>query len=145
MNQPNTRRKAYVIQRVGWEYNDEYYSRSGEDESIKAFTDRTKAEQYLLTKGATLAGSPLEHGFTLSAWSTLSEVQFNNLLQDLGIPPRGNGRRGLEGWYDWWERIAGELTGEQEDRLYQAFDKLRNYQIVEVDLDQETVSANPAE
>lgn len=131
------RRKAYVVQRFGWSYNDEYFYRGGSegaDAVVKAFTDRARAEAYCQAQeeAARQSQNPFEF---VSHWaSSLTEKQFIRLLDELGLPPPPH-QFGCYQWFSWWGEHDDGLSPEQRRRIWDAMDQVRLHEVVEIDIE----------
>jgi hypothetical protein len=139
MTPSKTPRVAYVVQKVGWTFNDQWYYRDGmeDDEPITAYATRERAEAERLRlecAGWKGAGSPLAYGSDLEDVSSLTEAEFIERLNALGlIPERLRGATDIY-WRDWWEMVERELTDGQRQALWQMMDRLRLYEIVAVEV-----------
>jgi hypothetical protein len=133
---PQKSRKAYLIQESGWSYSDEYYYRGGsaDDEVIKAYRTREKAEAFRLTQEdlAREGKNPFEWG---SFWSTsLSEEQFLQLVEELGLPAPPYEFNCYQ-WMNWWAEHEDQMTSEQIQRIWEAMDLLHFFEVVEIELE----------
>src|SRR5258705_13237034 len=81
-------KKAYVVQRIDWVYNDDYYD-PGHREPVKAFLDRERAEAYRLEKEE---AARREHEYPLGFCggpgkaTNLSEHELVLCVKMLGLP-----------------------------------------------------------
>jgi hypothetical protein len=134
-----TPRIAYVVQKVGWTFNDQWYYRDGQedDEPIIAYAtrERAEAERLRLERAEWKeAGSPLSYGAYLENVSSLTEAEFIERLEALGLmPDRLRGERHIY-WRDWWEMIEDDLTDEQREALWLMMDRLHLFEVVEVEV-----------
>jgi hypothetical protein len=140
MASPNAK-TVYVVQEMNWEYNDEYHFPAGEP--VKAFRDRDRAEAYrreleqaprvqdclsflLNYAGAYQFDDPLPRMTSLSQAELLERIDGADLPAPQGPP---------YSWADWYEITWGGLEPKERHRLYDIFDRVRFYQIVEMDLE----------
>jgi hypothetical protein len=137
-------RKAYIIQKIDWEYNDEHFFFGGE-KVVKAYTDRSKAEAVLKQREEAFrgeCGNPCAFAGGLDDATRLTEEQLIASLEELGVKPpllttrsRGTAYRG---WDDrWWNAAVAAVGADRLDDLWVLFDKVRGYQLVEIDLAEE--------
>src|SRR5260370_12760137 len=97
-------KKAYVVQRIDWVYNDEYYD-PGHREPVKAFLDRERAESYRLQKEEI---ARREHEYPMGFCggvenaTSLSETELVLRVKMLGLPIPDPGPGNDAGTYDWW-------------------------------------------
>ena len=129
--------KAYIVQRIGWNYNDEYFYRGeGEEDDVpvKAFRDRARAEAHLRQlhdeEAADWVGlNPFEFGRRLADVTSLSGAELAARVQALGFPPPQVNDEIGEGyvWFEWWNEAMG-------DAVWQLLDRIRFFEIIEIDV-----------
>ncbi len=129
-------RIAYIIQESGWDYNDEYYYRGGNDDRvIKAFSTRAKAEAYQRQRElkARRGKNPFEWGTYFPTSRTEKEFcQF--VTKELGLPaPRFE--HGCYQWMIWWSEHEDELTAEQLTKIWDAMDLVHFFEVVEIEVE----------
>ena len=145
---------VYLVQQVGWAYNDEWYDRLDrkprDDEfhdpsyvpdpdffnrPLKAFRDRAKAEAYAreLDRAARseFASPPgLAGPNDLAALTTLSEERFIERARELGLISSENG--GSRPWANYLD-----LTTTQMEAYWDLCDLVRFYEVVETTVELE--------
>jgi hypothetical protein len=156
-------RKAYVVQRLHWEYNDNWFDLEN-SEAVKAFADRELAELHCaeLEAAARTAGrTPTGFLGSLSRASSRSEAELMRELESmyLPLPPGDDGERdwGNDTWWKemlalvsdrsapaYYRRFAfAKLTDAESARLIEVgpehvwalFDRLRFHEVIEVELE----------
>jgi hypothetical protein len=152
-------RTVYVIQQTNWRYTDEFFVPDS-DSPVKAFTSLAAAESYRQELEAEArreieAISPLEKSWwtsnlaatfsigNLERITSLNEAEIRERLKALGLPffPDATGydkKRHVKYWDEaWWERAWQRLGSEGADGLWNMFDKLRFFEVVEVELEEQ--------
>jgi hypothetical protein len=141
---PSSKRPVYVVQQLHWEYNDNWYD-IRTDEPIKAFRDRDSAELHRLeleekVRDGGYPSNPCEYAGGLAQASSLTEEQVVARLQEWGVPPppRTTDGRAQADFYDdaWWLGLRERLSRRQFFDVWDLFDKVRFYEVVEINLDQ---------
>lgn len=135
-------RKVYVVQQLNWQYNDEYFYRGygeGDDEAIKAFKDREKAEAHRqeqedATRDAWRELNPFEFGGIGEGFSSLSNEELGRQVEAIGLTPPAEDHD-FRDWCYWWEQVRTQLTEEQEARIWELTDRVRFYEVVEVEME----------
>lgn len=146
--EPNTpavpSRKAYVVQRLTWQYNDNWHDLEN-DEPIKAFRDPELAElhrQELEEPERENWRNPLRAAGPMENATSLSEEQLTARLVELGIEPPpletvdGSTYRDYFGNDEWWNRLWYTWRRQFVHQVWDLFDRVRFYEVVEIDLDQ---------
>jgi len=132
-------RVAYVVQRVGWTFNDQWYYRDGKEDDVPlvayATRDRAEAERMRLERVAWKeAGSPLDYGCGIESVSSMSEAEFQAFLETIDLfTEELRGGRDLD-WGDWWDAVEDTLTDDQREAIWEMMDKLRLFEVVEVEV-----------
>lgn len=157
-------RKAYVVQRLHWEYNDNWFDLEN-SELVKAFADRQLAELYcaeLEAAARTPGRAPAGFLGHLSRASSRSEAELVRELESMYLPLPARDERDKLDWANdtWWKdllalvsdgsapayyrRFAGAtLTDAESARLIEVgpghvwalFDRLRFHEVIEVELE----------
>jgi hypothetical protein len=149
---------AYVVQRVNWEYNDERYFRCDEgNEPVQVFLDRRKAEAHALELERALGRGNLGHALDLhgteeSDWSTLPQEELVARVRAAGLGPTPEDEAEIRNSYgaysqaqadadpSWlvmaWlcqavERESHRWSEAQQRAVWEAFDRLRQYVVIE--------------
>jgi len=101
---------------------------------VKAFTDRAKAEEYCrMVEGRERAvKNPFEWGTELKDWTTFDAPRFRDWLLDAGIEPPKKKNSKAADWQAWWEKGAPKLTDLQRAKVWEALNKVRYYEVVEL-------------
>jgi hypothetical protein len=128
---------AYVVQRLCWEYGDDfYYRRPDDDAPMRTFLDRKKAEehrrelewQHVKKEKINPFGyidSPLEER------SSLPMPQLLHRLRDAGIEID---REGDDQHYSFWEQYD-KLPDENKRRVWRVIDRLRFFELIQMQID----------
>jgi hypothetical protein len=131
--------KLYVVRRLGWEYGDDFYYRDEkEDAPLRSFLDPRKAEadrravewEYVRQREI----NPF--GWIDGGMEERSSLPLDQLLERL----RQAGMQ-VEGWpnlaIDLWSQYE-DLTEDQQRLVWEAIDRIRFFELVEmtVDLDE---------
>jgi hypothetical protein len=151
---------GYVVQRVHWEYNDEYYDRlDGGAGAVRTYLDRAQAEaecrrmdfDYFRQQGF----SPIHYaGYGHGAWTTLPLRELVRRLRLAGLSPtpeqirdalrmsamRPSGRPDDPEEYATWLYNTVEfasLPEAQQRAVWEAFDRVRFFEVVEVPIELE--------
>jgi hypothetical protein len=126
---------VYLVRRLGWEYGDDFYYRTeAEDAPLETFLDCGKAEarrrelewQYVCERGVNPFGW-IDGG--LEERTSLSPEEFLARMRQVGLPA-DRGLSHLWGHYD-------ELTEQQRRLVWEAVDRLRFFEVVEMTVDLE--------
>jgi len=145
---------AYLVCQVDWEYNDEGgYGPRGEEARL-AFRDRDRAEAHRLElerQSRKAWHDPNPARFTLdydscgdetylSCSTSLDEETLAGRLAERGVPlppPNSPGHRPRYNWLsgDWWEEAQRQVPQADWPWLWDLFDRVRFYEVVEVPLD----------
>lgn len=131
--------KVYVVQRLSWEYGDDfYYRRPEEDAPMKSFLDRQKAESHRreLEWEHVRASKINPFGYidaNLGERTSLPMPVFLGRLREAGIETAGNGE---EARYDFWEQYD-KLPDENKRLVWLATDRVRFYDLLELDIEVE--------
>ncbi len=129
--------QAYVVQRLSWEYNDDFYSRSEDDDApLKTFLDRAKAEAHRRQLEWEHVGERQINPFGwidagLEERSSLPREELLAHLQGAGMRLEGEGdemRRNL------WEQYD-QLPEEGRRLVWEAIDRIRFFGLLEVTVD----------
>jgi hypothetical protein len=132
-------RKVYVVQEIHWEYNDEYYD-PGLPEPVRAFRDRDRAESYrreqeVKARRASHCSNPFHYtwSYELPEISSLTEEEvLARVRQADWLVPDGP----PYDWSSWYDLMQANLPESELCRLYDLFDRVRFYEIVEMDLEE---------
>jgi hypothetical protein len=131
--------KVYVVQRLSWEYGDDfYYRRPEEDAPMKSFLDRDKAEAHRreLEWEHVRASKINPFGYVdaaLEERSSLAMPQFLARLREAGIESAGEGD---EARFDFWEQYE-KLPDENKRQVWLATDRVRFFELLEMDIEVE--------
>jgi len=129
--------KAYIVQRINWNYNDEYFYRGageGDDQPVKAFRDRARAEAHLRKlvddECADWDGvNPFEMGQSLADVTSMSGTELANAVRAVGLrPPDANSE--INELYTWYEWYSG--PGEESEAVWRLLDRIRFFEIIEI-------------
>lgn len=143
--------KAWIIQQVNWRFTDEWFAPDG-SEPLRAFMSRARAEAELQRMEQEARASILENedecGFStnlgitfgeLEDMTSLSATELDRQVIELGLTPFP--KYGPEGdiytdYYNeaWWESAWRTLGKSRAASLWELFDRIRFYELVEVEL-----------
>jgi hypothetical protein len=133
-------KKAYVVQRIDWVYNDEYYD-PGHREPVKAFRDHRRAEAYRLEKEEAARRQheyPIGFCGGVENASSFSEPELVLRVKLLGLPlpnPWPGNDGGQYDWWSWWEMLRGTLSWPELVQVYDLFDHVRFFEVTEIEVD----------
>jgi hypothetical protein len=137
---PKPTRTVFVVQRIGWTFNDQWFYRDGreDDQPVVAYASRAQAEAELLyfDREAWPGVNPFLYGERFSDLTHLSEDELVRHIEQLGLspPPEPENRD----WSDWWEGIEGSLTLEQCEGIWRVMTKIQLHEIVPVEIEPES-------
>lgn len=133
------RRVLFVVAGAYWNYNDEYYYRHEDGLTpYSAYKTREEAEAERLESEDiardTMDLSPFEmNGLcNWSEWSSLPEEEAVARVEALGLPAPAQSHRKTRDWEEWWNAHQ-DLDYEQEEAVWNLLDKIRFYDVVEVE------------
>jgi hypothetical protein len=134
------RRVLFVVAGAYWHYNDQFHYRDQDGLTpYTAFRTREQAEADRL-ENEEMARDMMElHPFQInglcdwSAWSSLPQEEAVERVTALGLPAPGPGYRDTLDWEGWWDEQQEEMTGEQESAVWDLLDKIRFYEVVEIE------------
>lgn len=153
-------RKAYVVQRLHWEYNDNWFDLKN-SEAIRAFARRELAELHC-AELEEAARTPVGFLGPLARASSRSEAELVRELQSMYLPLPPRDERNELDWGDnnWWKDVltlvsdrsapayyrrfaSATLTDEESARLIEVgpghvwalFDRLRFHEVIEIELE----------
>jgi hypothetical protein len=118
-------RKAYVVQQLHWEYNDNWFDLE-HSEAVRAFADRDLAELHcaeLEAAARTSGRTPVGFLGSLPRASSRSEAELVQELQSmyLPLPPRDEHDRLDWGDDTWWKDLLALLSDRSAPAYYQRF------------------------
>jgi hypothetical protein len=114
---------------------------------VKAFTRRGQADALCAELGRKLLDStnPFRaQGESLADLTSLPPGPFRDWLVDVGLTPPPAGKDGLADWARWWEKHRRGMGAEQRDRVLAGLDKLRFYDVAELEPPAEAATGRPA-
>ena len=136
---------VYVVQRVHWEYNDEfnerYYDPADSTNSIRSFLTPEKAEAHRRELERPERGhqNPFEYGGAatgLAGFSTLTGEEFLDRIEQAGIPAAPQrGRPRIPSW-EWFDGLR-KITDEQRHTIWDALDLVRFFEVAPLSIDLE--------
>ncbi|MFO0840784.1 MAG: hypothetical protein U0797_00070 [Gemmataceae bacterium] len=130
---------VYVVQRLSWEYGDDfYYRRPEEDAPMKSFLSRERAERHrrdLEWEHVKAAGiNPFGYvDAALEERTSLPMPQFLARLREAGMETGGDGEAAR---FDFWEQYD-KLPDEGKRLVWLATDRVRFFELVEHRVDVE--------
>ena len=136
---------VYVVQRISWEYNDEfnerYYDPADTTNSIRSYLTREKAEAHRQELERRERGSrnPFDYGGDatgLESFTTMTREEFFDHIERVGFVPPG--RRGQAGfpWWGWFDDLR-RLTDEKRHAVWDALDLVRFFEVAPLSIDLE--------
>lgn len=134
------RRVLFVVAGAYWQYNDEYHFRDADGLTpYTAFRTREQAEADR-RENEEIARDVMDlHPFQInglcewSAWSSLPQKEAVARVKALGLEPPGPGYNKTLDWEGWWDAHLDDMSGEQETAVWDMLDKIRFYEVVEVE------------
>jgi hypothetical protein len=130
---------VYVVQRLSWEYGDDfYYRRPEEDAPMKSFLSREKAERHRreLEWEHVKASGINPFGYVdaaLEERTSLPMPLFLARLREAGLETGGDGE---DARFDFWEQYE-KLPDESKRQVWLATDRVRFFELVEHRVDVE--------
>jgi hypothetical protein len=123
----------HVVQRLNWRYIDGSFMRlPGSTRLLShASPEEAEADRAAREKAAREQVNPFRcGGDALHYQTTLDEGRLCDWLLDADVtPPAPKGKK--RNWAGWWEKAKGGLTDYQKERVWQALDRLRFFEVVE--------------
>ena len=107
---------------------------------LKAFADPDRAEEHRrqLDQKARSGVNPFRCGTRMTDWSSLDADRLHDWVLDLGLTPPPRKGKGTEAarWRPWWDANEAKMTDLQRDRMWEALDRVRFYQVAELKPDE---------
>ena len=130
---------VYVVRRVDWEYDDEYFHRiEGHDDpsslSLRSFLSPEKAETYRHERERERRGyqNPFDYGGDgpdLADYSTLSSEAFSDRMEAVGLGEVVSRRWSVVSYLEWYDSLH-KPTPEQRHAVWDALDLVRFFEVV---------------
>jgi hypothetical protein len=151
--EPSPPRKVYVVQEIAWRFTargDPYVLDDGRPgRPVKAFLDRDRADAHCreLTRQRQRKENPFCYqpeetsGSYLDQYASRGEAAFLALLRSEGRTPAVRApdpsqRLFPEPWVTWWAEARGpDRDGRLTQRLWDALDRVRFYEVIELDVE----------
>jgi hypothetical protein len=132
--------KAYIVRRLNWWYNDEFYDYTVPGETLCAFRSRDKAEDHRRQLEAQARGTetPFDYGDSFEDITNLSdeEIERRFAAADIVYPTEADDEGWDRGeWRIWWEENVDEWTPEQRQAAWDVFEEVRFFEIVEIEIE----------
>jgi hypothetical protein len=139
-----TSKKPWIVQQMNWHvYGLACYDHE-EDHGlpVAVFASKKKAEAHCkaLEEQARRELSPAQFFEEAEMATSLDEKTLVKRIQALSLPaPEKQERQGYSstyvvlGWDDWWDRCSPEMTDEQRTAVWDLFDRLCFYKVVQAD------------
>ncbi len=132
--------RSFVVERLNWQpASEEYGSRKKwawmpGAARVACFADAASAEADCSRRESERRGevNPFTCGGSMHERSSLDEPRLCDWLLDAGLEPPEPDEYGHANWSDWWE--GARPTKEQERAVWEIFDKVAFYEVVEVEL-----------
>lgn len=130
----------YLVQKRWWwsweDGNTTVYQRVGEEggSPVRAFTDRDRAEEFCRAQEQAMRAdaNPFLYGDKLEDLSSLEAAPFHDWLLDAGLTPWSK-TSNFKNYRAWWFQVRREMTDLQRARVWEALDKVRFFEIVELE------------
>jgi hypothetical protein len=133
MTSQQTPAVLFVVQRLNWQRYDTGLARLPGSTRLRSFKRRANAERDRdqRERAARACVNPFTCGGPALHYQTsLDAGRLHDWLLDAGIePPAANG--GKVDWAGWWQRTHEQLTEAQHDRVWEALDRVRFFEVVE--------------
>ena len=139
---PKPTRTVYVVRRLDWEYNDEFYDHYGCATPLKAFLRRGLAEAECRDREAAARREEADRGSNpfelgdfndLSAHTSLGAAELAARFRDLGLTPPADGE--CFSYHLWWDDNAHRLTPAKRRAVWLLCDRVRFFEVVEAEID----------
>jgi hypothetical protein len=125
---------VFVLERVNWRWHDSGLARVPGTTRLQSFDDRDQAEEARIQKekAARAQVNPFACGGPALHYQTsFDDGRLCDWALDLGLtPPKGTKRKPID-WAAWWKKSSKSMSDYQRDRMWEACDRLRFYQVVE--------------
>jgi hypothetical protein len=128
---------VYLVQRLSWEYGDDFYYRAeSNDAPMRTFRDRTRAETLRrdLEWEHVRANQINPFGYVDASLEERSSLPLDELLARLSEAGIQTGGEGDQARIDLWSQYDA-LPDEQRRLVWDAVDRLRFFQVVEMSVD----------
>jgi hypothetical protein len=120
-----------------WEYGREAgrLAKTACGTPVKLFTDREKAEAFRRKQEAAQRQkvNPFEYCAALADCTSFPPNVLHDWLLDAGLtPPTTDPKDELKSWKAWWKQSRKTLTAQQRAKVWEALDKFRFFEVVEL-------------
>jgi hypothetical protein len=129
---------AYVVQRLSWEYGDDFYHRDPDNDApVQVFLDRARAEahrrecEWRHVQEANINPFGYIDG-GLEDRTSLPPEEFLRRMREAGM--RAEGQGDYEARINFWEQYQG-LSDEGRRLVWEAVDRIRFFAVLEVTVD----------
>jgi hypothetical protein len=101
---------------------------------LKAFRDKVAAETHCLEleNQRRTKENPFARGKSLEEWSHFDAPRFHDWLLDAGLEPPKKKKLAADDWREWWTKNAKKMSALQRAKVWEAVDKVRFYEVVEL-------------
>lgn len=127
---------VFLVRRVAWVADEDVWRPVGDGvgRPRRAFAGRAAAEAYAarLRQSDALGRNPF--AYDVPRPSSFDRARLHDWLLDCGFPPLPPAAADLRVLHEWWHAHAAALADWQRARAWEAFDRVRLYDVVEVDL-----------
>src|SRR5262245_4085326 len=124
----------YVVQRLEWRATREgQFLRLPGRTALVSFSDADEAEAECRRREeeAQAKVNPFTcDGPSLHTKTSLDEDRLHDWVLDAGLTPPRKTKAGRN-WAAWWKKVARRLTTVQRAKMWEAFDRLRFFEVVE--------------
>jgi hypothetical protein len=115
------------------------YFRSPETgvEPARLFLDPSKAEAERLRRerAARAERIPFLYGSDLDAWTGWGPHPLFDWLLDAGLEPLPSLEPSRSECLEWWKRESAEMTDSQRDKVWEALDRVRFFEVIEEEIE----------
>ena len=150
---PASARTLYLVIAHNWPFNeyafeydagDTYYCPDGPGEGnpVKLFADWHRAESFRRQKEQESRAEVNPFAYRvpqqpfgepcLEDHTSFDAARFHDWLLDAGLEPPAPDAKGNANWPAWWDERAPHMTDLQKAKVWEALDKVRFYEVVEV-------------
>jgi hypothetical protein len=123
----------FVVERLNWRCYGPGWARLPGTTRVRSFPtyEEAEADRRRREADAREQVNPFRCGGPALHYQTgLDEGRLHDWLLDAGLTPPKPGKKGRD-WSGWWEKAKRRMTAPQREKVWQALDKVRFFEVVE--------------
>jgi hypothetical protein len=124
---------VFVVERVNWRCYGPGWARLPGTTRVQSFAtyEEAEADRRRREAAAREQVNPFRcSGPALHDRTSLDEGRLHDWLLDAGLTPPKPGKKGRD-WAGWWEKAKRRMTGPRREKVWEALDKVRFFEVVE--------------